>query len=93
MKQDLEHLKLLSVFHYVVGGLAALFACFPIVHLIMGIVFIVSSTRPDANGDAHAALIGWIFVGVAGIIILIGWGVAVCIILAGRFLAQRGGRP
>jgi hypothetical protein len=89
MRQDLEYLKLLSVFHYVVGGLAALFACFPIVHLIMGIVFIVSSTRPDANGDAPPALIGWIFVGVAGIIILIGWSIAVCIIIAGRFLAER----
>jgi len=24
---DSEHLKLLSIFHYVVGGMAALFAC------------------------------------------------------------------
>ena len=33
MNEDLQHLKLLSIFHYVVGGLAALFACFPIIHL------------------------------------------------------------
>ncbi len=48
MQQDEEHLKLLSIFHYVVGGLAALFACFPIFHLIMGIVFIVLSGWPRA---------------------------------------------
>ena len=50
MQQDEEHLKLLSIFHYVVGGLAALFACFPIFHLIIGVVFIALSGRPDAKG-------------------------------------------
>ena len=28
VSQDGEHLRLLSIFHYVVGGLMALFACF-----------------------------------------------------------------
>ena len=65
MQQDDEHLKLLSIFHYVVGGLAALFACFPVFHLIMGIVVIVLSTKPDASGDAPPAFIGWLFVGIA----------------------------
>ena len=39
-KNDVEHLRLLSVFHYVVGGLAALFALLPSVHLIMGIAMV-----------------------------------------------------
>ena len=52
MQQDEEHLKLLSIFHYVVGGLTALFACIPIFHLILGIVFIVASAMPDTKGDA-----------------------------------------
>ena len=30
MAQDDEHLRLLSIFHYVVAGMAALFAMFPI---------------------------------------------------------------
>ncbi len=30
---DLEHLRLLSIFHYVVGGILALFSCFPILVL------------------------------------------------------------
>ena len=34
---DTEHLKLLSIFHYVVGGMAVLFACFPIIHLVIGL--------------------------------------------------------
>ena len=36
MNQDSEHLKLLSIFHYVVGGMAALFACIPFIHFFMG---------------------------------------------------------
>ncbi len=38
MDQDLEHLRLLSIFHYVVGGIAGLFACFPCIHLVLGII-------------------------------------------------------
>ena len=37
MNQDEEHLNLLSIFHYVAGGLAGLFAFFPIFHLIFGL--------------------------------------------------------
>ncbi len=89
MKQDLEHLKLLSIFHYIAGGLAAFFACFPIFHLVMGIAFIVLSARSDVNADAPPAFIGWIFVGVAGMIMVMGWTMAACIIAAGRFLAKQ----
>jgi hypothetical protein len=32
MSEDEQYLRLLSIFHYVVGGIAALFACFPIFH-------------------------------------------------------------
>ena len=30
MNEDLEHLRLLSIFHYVVAGIGALFACLPV---------------------------------------------------------------
>jgi hypothetical protein len=36
MKQE-EQLRLLSIFHYVVAGLSALFACIPIIHLALGL--------------------------------------------------------
>jgi hypothetical protein len=89
MNQDLEHLRLLSIFHYVVGGLAALFACFPILHLIMGVVFILLSARPHAKGDAPPAFVGWLIVSFASLMILIGWSIAACIVTAGRFLFRR----
>lgn len=35
---DLEHLQLLGIFHYVVGGLMMLFSCFFLIYLVMGLV-------------------------------------------------------
>jgi hypothetical protein len=89
MKQDEEHLRLLSIFHYVVAGLAALIACFPILHLIVGLVFIFASNHLPANGNPPPAFIGWIFVIFAATFILLGWTMAALILTTGRFLARR----
>ena len=89
MKQDEEHLKLLSVFHYVVGGLAGLFALFPIFHLILGLVFILVPHKLESEGEMPPAFIGWVFVIFAGMFIIVGWVLAAFIIIAGRFLAHR----
>src|SRR3989339_1008963 len=90
MNQDKEHLNLLAIFHYVVGGLAALFACFPIFHLIIGIIFIISPVKSGNEVDTFVPVImGWMFVIMASIFILAGWAFALCMILAGRFLSKR----
>jgi hypothetical protein len=89
MQQNEEHLRLLSIFHYVVGGLMGLFACFPIMHLAMGVFLLAVSTRGDAQGDAPPAFMGWMLIGMATVAIIAGWSVAVCILIAGRFLAGR----
>jgi len=40
-----EHLRLLSIFHYVVGGIGYLFSLFPIFHLAMGIFFLAAPEK------------------------------------------------
>jgi len=89
MKQDEEHLRLLSIFHYVVSGLAALVALFPIFHLIIGVVIIVASHHVTSNGGPPPAFIGWIFVIIAASFIIVGWIIAALILTTGRFLARR----
>ena len=89
MNQDLEHLRLLSIFHYVVGALAALFACFPILHLIAGVVILFVSGSPDARGEGPPAFFGWILIGVASFLVLVGWCVAACIVTVGRCLSRQ----
>ncbi len=83
MKEDEQYLKLLSVFHYVVGGLAACFACIPIIHLSIGIAMLVGAI------DDAPELLGVFLVVIAMFAMLIGWTLAVCIIIAGRCLAKR----
>ena len=85
---DLEHLRLLSIFHYIVGGLAALFSLFPVIHLAMGIA-IVTGRMSDASDEPTAMAMGWFFIVMAVGAIAVGMSFAVCLILAGRFLTQR----
>jgi hypothetical protein len=89
MEQDEEQLKLLSIFHYVVGGLAALFALFPIFHLIIGLIFILAPGSVGSEGEPPPAFIGWFFVIFAGMFIIAGWIFAGFVITTGRFLARR----
>ena len=37
---DEEHLRLLSLFYYISAGVAAFFAFFPAIYIVMGLVFI-----------------------------------------------------
>jgi hypothetical protein len=87
---DQEHLRLLTIFHYVVGGLTALFACLPLIHFGMGVFMIVS---PHSFGNQSAqqppAFVGWLIAAMGAFFFLCGQALAVCTILAGRFLQRR----
>jgi hypothetical protein len=88
--QDAEHLRLLSIFHYVVGGLQALFACFPILHLLIGAFLVFGPGLHGHSGERlPTALMGSFFMIFAGAWMLVGWTLAVCMVVAGRSLAQR----
>ena len=91
MNQDEEHLRLLSIFHYVVAGMAALFACFPIIHLVIGLVFLLhpQAFGPQNNQGHPERFLGLIFIAMASVFILLGWAFAACIAYAGRCLGQR----
>lgn len=85
MNDDLQHLDLLSVFHYVVAGFAGLFALFPVFHLAMGIAMVVGGFGED---EPEATLVGWFFVLFAGAFMVAGGTLAALIFYAGRFLKQ-----
>ena len=89
MSQDEDQLKLLSIFHYVVGGVAGLFALFPIIHLIIGLLFILAPQKFNSQGTPPPVFIGWLFVILASVFITIGWVFAAFVLTTGRFLAKR----
>ncbi len=86
---DHEHLKLLSIFHYVLGGLSAFFACFPIIHLALGLFILLAPDKFGHRNEQPPEFIGWIFVIMASFFILAGWAFAVLVLIAGRFIARR----
>ena len=87
MNQDQEHLRLLVVFHYVVAGLGALFSCFPLIHLVIGILMV--SGRFDSGSKPPPPEVGWVFIGIALVIIFGGRAVSAGLAYAGRCLARR----
>ncbi len=86
MSQDSEHLKLLAIFHYVVAGMTALFACIPFIHFFMGLA-LAPGALPDTDPEAQP--IGIFIMVFAGLFIVAGWTLAALIAYAGRSLQTR----
>jgi len=87
--QDEQYLQLLSIFHYVIGGIAGLFASIPLIHLTIGIFFLIVGSSSATDETVVFLPIGIIFILIASVIILFGWSFAICMIMAGRSLARR----
>lgn len=89
--EDQGHLRLLSIFHYVVAGLMALFALFPLLYIGIGLG-IVNGWFP-ANRQAAGAnsdlMVGWMFVGMGALFLVVCLTMTSLMVLAGRSLAQR----
>jgi hypothetical protein len=88
MNQDVQHIKLLSIFHYVVGVLMGLFACIPIFHFGIGVMMIAAPNKMGGSGPPPPPAIGWIFVLISAFIMFLGWTAAICLMVAGWFLPR-----
>jgi len=87
MNQDLQYLKLLSIFYYIVGGFLAFFSCFALIYLFMGVMFITAP--PSGGGAPPPPELGWFFVIFSSVAVLLGWTWAACLMIAGWFLGRR----
>jgi len=101
MDQLKEHIRLLSIFHYVVGGMLWLFSLFPVIHLVIGIFLLTAGFSGcsqnqdipvDFNEDVSAKIIGGMFVAIASLIIVTGLTIAFFVIRAGRKLGRHESR-
>ena len=86
--RDLEHLRLLSIFHYVAAGILGFFSCLPFIHIAIGLMFILAPETFD-GGEAPPPFFGWIFVIAGSVFVIFGWTLTVLLIVAGRFLKRR----
>jgi hypothetical protein len=86
-----ENIKLLSIFHYAFAGLVAAFSCIPIIHIILGVIMLVSPETmcSDDCKEAPPEFLGWIFIGIGAFVMMIGFAFAGMVVATGRFLARR----
>lgn len=101
--RDVEHLQMLSIFYFVLGGMGMLFSLIPCIHLTVGITMIVlgddfaNMSQQAATGNANQVVeppfevIGWLIVTVATAIICLGLTISTAMIFAGKKLRRREG--
>ena len=90
MQEDCRHLKLLSLFHYVVGGLCALFSCMFLIHVGLGLTMLISPEMMTGEGGAPPPpFAGYMFTIIGGGFFLIGIACSFCIIYSGRLLKKQ----
>lgn len=88
--QDSQHLRLLAMFHYIVGALGALFSLFPLVHVVMGIAMLMPAAGfSDQSGNPPPPFVAWLFIVLGGLFIIIGLASSIAIALSGRFIFRR----
>ncbi len=86
--QDTEHLRLLRIFWYIWAGITGFFSCIFIVHIVMGIVFVVSPPTSSTGGPVPPFL-GWMFIAMGSCFMLFGWTIAVLSIFVANSLGRR----
>ncbi|HIK56231.1 MAG TPA: hypothetical protein IGS37_13850 [Synechococcales cyanobacterium M55_K2018_004] len=85
-----EYLKLLSIFHYVLGGIVAAFSMFSLVYISIGLSYILSVDQfPQTDGTSPPPEFGWIFLIFGSLFLILGLTFAISLIASGRFLAKR----
>lgn len=87
-QSDGEHLRLLSIFHYVLAGVKALVALFPVIHLLVGI-FMVAAAAGSGGRNAPPVFLGAFFIVMALVGITLGLAYAFCLFRAGQYLSRR----
>ncbi len=93
-QQDEDHLRLLALFHYIVGGITAAFSCIFLLHFFMGIAML---THPQAfaskngSGDGMDQFGGWLFTIIGGGAVFGGWTIGGLTAYAGKCLKERKG--
>jgi hypothetical protein len=88
-EEDIRHLHWLGISYFVVAGLMALCGTLPIVHLVLGISMLSGGMK--GSGPPPPPALGAMFVGFASAMMLLMWGLAVCMLITGLNLRRRRG--
>lgn len=87
---DREQLRLLAIFHYIVGGAAMLFSSFFSIHVAFGIALLAGLIPPGKNeGPLPQMIVGALLLVAGSMAVLAGWTLGGLVIYSGRSLARQ----
>src|SRR6266852_8468796 len=90
MQTDENQLYLLTVFHYVLAAITALFSCFALIYIGLGLAMILhTESMSGSHGEPPPLFMGWIFTLIGLAFLIAGWAYVICVILTARFLKRR----
>jgi hypothetical protein len=83
---DADHLKLLAIFHYIYAGLIALGGCCGSIYIFVGLL--MATGQMDGQNPPPQE-VGWMMSGMGAFFMLLAWGMALLVGMAGRYIQQR----
>src|SRR5262245_59874073 len=92
VNKDLEHLKLLSMFHYILGAITVVYSSFPLIHVFIGLMFMLNPKGFASGGQQPPfplRYFGLAFVLIGGAFVLFGWTLGALTAYAGRCIKRR----
>ena len=95
VNRDEEHLRQLATFHTVLAVIGGVFACFPLLHVGLGLMMMFDPSFFEKGHQAAQPpppVFGLFFVVMGGVFVLLGWAMAVCTFLSGRYISRRCNR-
>ncbi|MGH9824178.1 MAG: hypothetical protein ACREDR_13110 [Blastocatellia bacterium] len=90
-QRDLQHLTGLSIAHYMIGAYTVIVSSIPLIHVCLGLIFLLHPSFNGARGEQVAAsrLFGIAFIVIGGGIVAVGWTLGTLTVYAGRCITQR----
>lgn len=92
MSDSNDQLKVISLCHYLVGGLECLCYSFPLIHLALGIGLLTHSVPMSTPDAAAGTVVGLLFTVLGGAFVLLGWTLGIMTMISGRRIADRRSR-
>ena len=86
---DVNYLKLLSIFHYITGGIIAFISLIFLFHIWAGISIVRSPESVTVSGDLSPKAFGYLFAAFGIFCFLLGEAIAVGVIASGLFMRKR----
>jgi hypothetical protein len=93
LNKDLEHLKLLTIFHYIVGGLACFCGLLWVIYIVSGVILLIASGSMTGD-DRMGAAIGGVLATIVGFVLFVlfeAYGI-LCVIAGRKYAKPEGYR-